>query len=757
MPVPRHIYSTWRTKDLPPKMGACYKSLRARNPEFEFHLYDDRDCLHFISDHFDESVRLAYNNLVPGDFRADLWRYCVLYLCGGIYMDIRFCTVDGVRMEEYTIQESYFVRDLRHTDAADETGIFNGFMACAPGNAILLSVIHQIVYHCHNGSYGGSPLHITGPLLLGRYFTEEEKNGLSLSLSCPDKLHCIKSGANTIAVEYPEYRREQAETSVQDHCEEMWRIRRVFQSPSFASEEWMMINTTMGTPGRFGNQFIRNLCLHLIAERDDLCFEYAFRRHFRRLGVELFSGKTTYAYGNHVVLDDANICDYLHHQTSQQKNVVITRMFAQCRLVSSLLFNHFSLSSVRENVMGKNPHRDRYGSNDEVFVHVRLGDVPHLNPGPHYYDYALSQMGVKRGGGFLSSDSIGHPTCRYLIRKYGLTVHDEGDEVETVQFASTCGGGLVLSNGTFSWVIGLLAFATPDNRIFYPQLTTRWHGDIYVPGRWREIKTAEAVPSTSRIDVVVPLGPKDVGLLKLHLKSILDNIVERRHIFLVVASDVNDPMITGPINELGEAASEVTVLHETIFPFNPADVSAVIGRPSRNGWYLQQLIKLYAGLVIQGLSSRYLVVDADTFFLRPTRFFDQEGRCLFTPGTEHHGPYFHHMRRLHESLMRRDSKSGISHHMVFDTLLVSRLFDMVEERHGKTSPFWKIFLQKVDEKEKERSGASEYEVYYAFVRKYHASQTALRTLKWKNTSSLTEDEIQGMDFVSYHWYRRKRT
>jgi hypothetical protein len=40
-------------------------------------------------------------------------------------------------------------------------------------------------------------------------------------------------------------------------------------------------------------------------------------------------------------------------------------------------------------------------------------------------------------------------------------------------------------------------------------------------------------------------------------------------------------------------------------------------KQNRNGWYLQQLLKLYASFVIKDLLNDYLVIDADVYFLKP--------------------------------------------------------------------------------------------------------------------------------------------
>ena len=77
--IPLHIYQTWYTKNLPPKMAECVESLKQDNPEFEHHLYDDLDCRNFIKNNFSEEILQTYDSLIPGAYRADLWRYCILY------------------------------------------------------------------------------------------------------------------------------------------------------------------------------------------------------------------------------------------------------------------------------------------------------------------------------------------------------------------------------------------------------------------------------------------------------------------------------------------------------------------------------------------------------------------------------------------------------------------------------------------------------------------------------------------------------
>ena len=230
-------------------------------------------------------------------------------------------------------------------------------------------------------------------------------------------------------------------------------------------------------------------------------------------------------------------------------------------------------------------------------------------------------------------------------------------------------------------------------------------------------------------DIVIPVGPNDYTVFTKQIEYTKKNILDYRNIYIVspITYDIDG----------------CTYVSEDKFPFSMEDVSNILGKSSRNGWYIQQLIKLYAGLVIPGILHTYLVIDSDTFFLNPTTFIEN-GVCLYNIGTEHHYPYFVHMNKLHESLSRQINVSGICHHMIFQTKYIKELFGLVK------GDFWKVFLENVVDKE--GSGASEYEIYFNFMIKYHRSDIKIRPLKWHNTSNLADR--RNADYISYHWYMR---
>ena len=242
-------------------------------------------------------------------------------------------------------------------------------------------------------------------------------------------------------------------------------------------------------------------------------------------------------------------------------------------------------------------------------------------------------------------------------------------------------------------------------------------------------------------DIVTCVGPNDTNILEQQINYTKKNIIGYRNIYLVCSNPNID--ISGTI-----------IIDEKMFPFKIHDIANIFGKNSKNGWYLQQLLKIYAGNIIPGILKKYLVIDCDTHFLKPTNFIT-DSKGIFTVGTEYHTPYFLHMNRLHHSLKKSHPFSGISHHMFFHTDRVNDLIKLVEDNFSNEKSFWKIFLENVDIDKNETSCASEYEMYFTYMYLYHQNDIVIRQLKWENRDSLQDNNANNNDFVSIHWYMRK--
>jgi len=223
--VPLNIFQTWHTKDMPYNMKLNVARIRFFNPEFKYYFFDDNDCREFIKKHFPISILWAFDKLRPGAFKADLWRYCVLYIHGGIYMDIKLRGINKFKLLHLTTRE-HFVLDYPNRV---NSGIYNALMSVKPRNKILGKCILQILFNVKNRYYGPDCLCPTGPNLLSKFLTLEDKMRIRLFLHSNDPNRpIIRYGLLPIIEMYPEYRGEQGSNEKLKHYSILWSERAIY-------------------------------------------------------------------------------------------------------------------------------------------------------------------------------------------------------------------------------------------------------------------------------------------------------------------------------------------------------------------------------------------------------------------------------------------------------------------------------------------------------------------------------------------------
>tara|TARA_E500000331_G_scaffold269302_1_gene260763 strand:- start:143 stop:2026 length:1884 start_codon:yes stop_codon:yes gene_type:complete len=227
--IPLNLFQTWHTLDLPPKMKENVELLKRQNPEFTHYLYDDKMCRDFIREHFHEDILWAFDKLKPGAYKADLWRYCVLYIHGGVYLDIKYNCVDNFKLIQLTDQE-YWVKDRLysiHNSNKPIIGIYQALISCLSKNEILYKAIYTIVNYCTFNYYSHNDLNVTGPHLISNFMNTNFIKNLKLSFN--GKNICYKN--KIIMSTYNQYRKEQNSTSTELYYKVLWLRVNIFNYP----------------------------------------------------------------------------------------------------------------------------------------------------------------------------------------------------------------------------------------------------------------------------------------------------------------------------------------------------------------------------------------------------------------------------------------------------------------------------------------------------------------------------------------------
>ena len=175
--IPRNIFQAWHSDNLLNSVKFCIENIKRCNPDFNHYLYNDEKCREFIKEFYSEDVLKAYDSIIPAAIKIDLWRYCVLYKYGGIYLDVKYFCVNGFNFN-YLLDREYFCKDFEYSGS----GIYNAIIICKPNNEIMKKCINEVVKNVKNKFYGNSCLEPTGPLMVKKYFTKPEFNKLVLDV-----------------------------------------------------------------------------------------------------------------------------------------------------------------------------------------------------------------------------------------------------------------------------------------------------------------------------------------------------------------------------------------------------------------------------------------------------------------------------------------------------------------------------------------------------------------------------------------------
>lgn len=209
--IPKIIHQTFETTDLPFEMSKATESWKQKNPDYEYRFYTAEDRIAFIKQHFGKDVLDAYFTLVPGAFKADLFRYCALKINGGIYADADMVCIEP--LDELIDKDDKFISTIDKPMA--NKWLTNGFMVAEPNHPVFDLCIEKIVQKCKAKELEFY-LDYTGPALLGKclnnylgkgieddYVEGDNGKGIKLGIHQPGSRNLTFNGKAMILAEYP--------------------------------------------------------------------------------------------------------------------------------------------------------------------------------------------------------------------------------------------------------------------------------------------------------------------------------------------------------------------------------------------------------------------------------------------------------------------------------------------------------------------------------------------------------------------------
>lgn len=188
--IPKVIYQSWKTHLLPE--GVDVENIKAINPGYSYQLYDDQDCRKFLEEEFGVEYVEAFDDLVPGAFKCDLWRYAMLFIKGGVYLDIDLKEL--VPLNQIISDDDRLVTAVdRKLPGTHGCELYQAFLAAEPRHPVIKLALEKSLKNviARKEVYKQTLFDITGPTVLGRALNEYLGN---------DQVQNILPGY------YPEYR-----------------------------------------------------------------------------------------------------------------------------------------------------------------------------------------------------------------------------------------------------------------------------------------------------------------------------------------------------------------------------------------------------------------------------------------------------------------------------------------------------------------------------------------------------------------------
>ena len=219
--------------------------------------------------------------------------------------------------------------------------------------------------------------------------------------------------------------------------------------------------------GRTGNVLLQNVGLSVLSKYYNLKpFGYINLEYFKKINLKVnFEGREVHP---EQYLDDYTLTNFITVNEYFDQGIVFDGGF---QLKDFLL-------KFRNEIRSSFDLQYTDSCNDDLFIHVRLGDVQNHNPGLEFYRESIKSLKFNKG--FISSDSPTHPMVQQLIDEFRLSQYTNSDPLETINFAKNF-KNIITSKGTFSWWI---AFLSQAENIIVPIGDAMWYGDIFVFDDW---------------------------------------------------------------------------------------------------------------------------------------------------------------------------------------------------------------------------------------------------------------------------------
>ena len=168
--IPSRLFVTgpFPVHELPESIRQNLDTWRKHGPsDLSIHWFDDAAAEAWIKTEYPQYLD-DYNVLVPGAYKADLWRLLVIYTYGGVYADAGLSLLEPI-WDMFRAAPLMLVHDRVEIDGRKlDRMLWQGLFGAVAGHPVIKSMIDKVVQNIRARSYGKHLLDITGPLAVDK-------------------------------------------------------------------------------------------------------------------------------------------------------------------------------------------------------------------------------------------------------------------------------------------------------------------------------------------------------------------------------------------------------------------------------------------------------------------------------------------------------------------------------------------------------------------------------------------------------------
>ena len=161
MAIPKTIYQTYKTADLPLLTRWYVSRMKSRNPAYDYQFYDDVRIDQFIHQEYGAEIYQLYKKINIGAAKADFFRYAILYKKGGIYLDVDSLLLN--KLDDFISESDHAIISFENNKEKKEEIYIQWALAFEAGHPFLKKTMELVIDNLKNNRYPNDVHKMTGP------------------------------------------------------------------------------------------------------------------------------------------------------------------------------------------------------------------------------------------------------------------------------------------------------------------------------------------------------------------------------------------------------------------------------------------------------------------------------------------------------------------------------------------------------------------------------------------------------------------